>query len=53
MKFGLFVIVPSNILPCKDLPPGLIVLENFVSEAEENQLISSLHWQNDNRKYNC
>ncbi|CAG2219912.1 ALKBH8 [Mytilus edulis] len=41
--------VPSNILPCKDLPPGLIVLENFVSEAEENQLISSLHWQNDNQ----
>ncbi|CAG2250544.1 ALKBH8 [Mytilus edulis] len=41
--------VPSNILPCKNLPPGLIVLENFVSEAEENQLISSLHWQNDNQ----
>ncbi|CAC5396376.1 ALKBH8 [Mytilus coruscus] len=41
--------VPSDLLPCKDLPPGLIVLENFVSEAEENQLISSLHWQNDNQ----
>lgn len=31
-----------------DLPPGLIVVEDFITEAEEQQLIDLIEWDNGN-----
>ncbi|XP_014783678.1 alkylated DNA repair protein alkB homolog 8 isoform X1 [Octopus bimaculoides] len=36
--------IPSCLVPSTDLPPGLILLKDFISEDYETQLISAIEW---------
>ncbi|XP_061165252.1 alkylated DNA repair protein alkB homolog 8-like [Saccostrea echinata] len=36
---------PPGLSPTSETPPGLIILENFISEEEEKQFLSSVDWE--------
>lgn len=40
--------IPRDVEECDELPPGLILLEDFIDEKLEESLVSILQWSNDN-----
>jgi len=39
--------VPSSLCPSNELPPGLVLLENFISEDEEDKILKVMNWEED------
>ena len=50
LAFSFLLLVPTSISPCNDCPPGLIILEDFISKEEEDLLVSSIQWKCDSCK---